>query len=139
MRGGPCKRHPSMPSAFTCERCGDFRCEGCRRTVELRDLCPPCHAIEARDASASLWAIFAAIFGFWGLGCAPVGWLGVLLGVIALVLCVRSGKRAGRVLAAIGVSLGVIGTVLFVLAMTNAIMNPDAFEPEPGEEELWAP
>ncbi len=127
---GSCKRHPSLGSAFTCERCGDFRCEGCRRTLGVRDLCPPCHALEARDESASLWAIGGAIFGFWGLGCAPVGWIGILLGVIALVLCFRSGKRAGRLLAAIGISCGVIGTVLLVVAMTNAVLSaPDPLDP----------
>lgn len=138
---GPCKRHPSNRSTFTCERCGDFRCEACHRTMGVRDLCPPCHALAARDESASYWAIGAAVLGFWGLGCAPVGWVGMLLGVIALVLSFRNKRPAGRVLAALGVGLGVIGTALFIAAFSMALASEldGSAEPLDPYADPWAP
>ena len=136
-RRGPCKRHPVNTSSFTCERCGDYRCEDCRRTLGIRDLCPACHALAAREESASYWSISAAVFGFWGLGCAPVGWIGVVLGAVALALALREGRRGGRMLAAAGIVFGIAGTVLFVLALSLAIADP---LPEPAyDDTAWGP
>lgn len=138
---GPCKRHPSTPSSFTCERCGDYRCEDCHRTLGARDLCPPCHALAARDGSASYWSIAAAVLGFWGLGCAPVGWLGALLGVVGLALAIRQGRSAGRMLAGLGIVFGVLGSVIFVLALGLAVAGeldaPSYADDEPAD--LWQP
>jgi len=37
--GAVCAKHPTEPIAFTCARCGSFRCEQCRMDA---DLCPDC-------------------------------------------------------------------------------------------------
>ena len=129
---GQCRRHEGIASAFACERCGDFRCAGCRRTLIVRDLCPRCHALEAREGSASYWSIGAAVLGFWGLGCAPLGWLGALLGLVALVLTAREGRRAGRGLAVIGVLLGVAGTFLLATALWSPSDSMGVFRQSKG-------
>ena len=117
----PCAQHPDVTSTFTCTRCGDFRCIRC---LSLRgsDLCMECAELVIDAHSASRWAVAAAVFGFLGVGCAPIGWPGIIAGVVDLVISARTGRTGGRMLSVIGIVLGTIGTVLWVYAIGNAMM-----------------
>ncbi len=117
----PCAQHPEVTSVFTCSRCGDYRCIRCL-SPKGSDLCTECGALVVDDHTASGWAIAASVFGFFGVGCAPFGWVGILAGVVDLVLATRSKRTGGRTLAIIGIALGAIGTVLWAYAIWHAMM-----------------
>lgn len=128
-----CVHHTDVEATFTCKRCGDYRCWDCFRPIGDRDLCVRCYGLELADTAASYWSISAALLGFFGLGCTPLGWIAIPLGITGLTLALRSGKKAGRGLACVGIGLGLIGTLIFAAAMSVAVGNAAEAEAAYGE------
>ena len=117
---GQCAAHPDTPAAFTCERCGDYACDACRAPGAL-ERCARCQR-QAGDEVSHV-AIAAAVFGFFGVGCAPVGCVGILLGAFELWRLVRDERTGGRVLAGIGLGGGLLGTTVWTVAVVYAALN----------------
>lgn len=122
-----CAQHPEADATFTCARCGDYGCGACE-AVQPEGFCVRCAAIVVRETAASYWSVAALVLGFFGVGCAPIGWLGMLLGGVDLTLGLmgRAGT-GGRLLSAIGIGLGLVGTVLWLYAIFLAATDPAAY------------
>ena len=131
-RGATCSQHPEVPAVHACERCGDFICAACARSIRKVAIvyCPAC--LERREAylaegklgggavnlrrTAVVCGVISMIPCLW-----PV-WIGaIVLGIMCLVAASREGGQ-GRVeglVALAGAGVGVAGTVaIFMLAGT---------------------
>ena len=69
----------------------------------------------------------AAVLGFFGLGCTPLGWVAIPLGITAQARAAeRRPVEASRLSAS-----GLIGTLIFAAAMSVAVEKGSSWDDEP--------
>jgi hypothetical protein len=96
---------------------------------EAGAFCSRCVPKSLRDAS---WlAISSAVLGFLALGCGPLGFASILLGVVDLVrIALGKAPREGGKLDAVGIGFGtlglVIGAVIAYRLATGQVNLPDS-------------
>ncbi|WP_321548904.1 hypothetical protein [Hyalangium rubrum] len=106
--GSACPRHPDMPAAGTCVRCGTFFCAQCVPSVLEKNIeCPSClESKEGRDAPATVKAIIREQWSTLAL-------LGLLVGGVNFASVIANSERFN-----LGGDTG-----LFVIALlTGALM-----------------
>lgn len=110
------------PAVEVCQRCGAFLCADCVTHKPNGAYCPPC-ATRFLSSFAGTWlAIFSAGLGFVGLGCAPLGPVAVMLGIIDLArIAVKGTRSAGWKLDLAGIGLGLAGIGLWVVIAYRAL------------------
>lgn len=123
-----CARHPQVESTFTCERCGDFCCYQCEADQPAQH-CVDCAQAWRLSTTVSPWSIAGAILGFFGVGCAPFGWLGVFFVLIGFVRQSPEQRARGALFSAIGLALGALGTALWFFALYQAATGALPVEP----------
>jgi len=129
--GARCAAHPSAPAAEVCVRCGTFVCRACRcLDIKSDSYCPACYARLDRRSTASKFAFIAAVAGFLGLGCFPLGLVAAVCGVIDLVrIASGSSPTGGKMLSTVGLLLGLAGLGLgAILVAQNLGGNPSRFD-----------
>lgn len=122
--GARCGRHPELPAASLCARCGNFACTTCTVEREAGTYCASCSR-RFFGLGGSWTAVVGAILGFVGIGCPPTGPVAIVLGVVDLA---RIGaKRApsdGWKLDAIAIVAGAIGTALWAYIVWLHFLDP---------------
>lgn len=107
-----CARHPGVPSAFTCDRCGRFACEAC---AGGGGLCSECFVRASGGPSSALAKV--------GLALGVLGTFTLLPGVAALAVGVIERRRiaegrappSGMPLARGAIMLGWLSATLLAL------------------------
>ncbi len=123
--GASCARHPEKAALQVCERCGSFCCGVCSEAVEGRDYCEACARRARADIGASNWAIGAALCGFVGMACAPLGVVGIVLGVIELVRAQTAQRhKSGTGLAVAGIAMGAAGVAIAAVVLQRGLPEP---------------
>lgn len=133
--GARCAVHPAAQATTLCERCGSYACVDCTVCSDEAVLCATCARRFAGGRYGSWLAIGAGILGFLGLGCAPAGPAAVLIAAFDLTrIATRRSPKGGVALNAMGLVLGVVGTILWTYLLYQI-----ATEPEPGSYDPYGP
>ncbi len=111
-----CPRHPDMPVAGTCVRCGSFFCARCVPTVLAKNIeCPNClESKEEREAPAMVKAIIQEQW-------ITLAMLGLLVGGMVFASIMASAKSPAASEATLLV-IAVFGCVLFALPFVIAAL-----------------
>jgi hypothetical protein len=112
--GARCAAHIDLAAVGLCTRCGSFVCRGCRQIdVKGDSYCPACYGRLDRRSTASTFAFAAAVLGFFGLGCFPLGAIAVVMAGIDLArIAMGKSPTGGKTLNLIGLGLGLLGVLL---------------------------
>jgi hypothetical protein len=129
--GATCSQHPGAPAVAGCQRCGDFLCAACVRSVRKVAIiyCPACLERRAsylsegklggsgvsRPHTAIICGVLSVVPFLW-----PVWIAAIVVGIMCLTRAHKEGGR-GRVAGLValgGVGVGVALTItIFALAL----------------------
>lgn len=116
-RSAACIHHPERAAARTCDRCGDFACEDCLKTIAERRICEACRALDGVDFveayRAKAWGKRDHLVWLFGLGGALFYSFTAVF--VSRDLALRGGDVAAKVMVVVTAALQLFICVAYFL------------------------